>query len=126
MAAAELQDTISALILIYPALCIPDNWNNHYPEEEAIPDTTRLWGVPLGRHFFQELREINVYETIIRYEGPVQIVHGSKDAIVPLSYSEEAMKRYQNAHIGVIPGAGHGFTPEQRAVSNSFIKEFLE
>lgn len=73
-----------------------------------------------------EIRDLDVYQTICGYEGPVQIIHGSKDRIVPLGYSEEAMKRYHNAHLGVIPGAGHGFNPEERAVSNKFVKEFLE
>ncbi|MCR5312312.1 MAG: alpha/beta hydrolase [Bacteroidaceae bacterium] len=125
MAAAELKSEISKLILIYPALCIPDNWNARYKNVEDIPDTTRLWNVPMGKRFFMELRDMKVYETITQYEGPVQIIHGSKDAVVPLSYSEEAMKRYKNAHLGVIPGAGHGFTPEQRKVSNMFVKEML-
>ena len=126
IAASELKDTVSNLVLVYPALCIPDDWNNRYKTEAEIPDTTNMWNVLLGRNFFMELRDFDVYSTICRYEGPVQIIHGSKDPIVPLSYSEKAMKLYKNAHIGVIPGAGHGFNPEQRAVSNRFVKEFLE
>lgn len=126
MAAAELGDTISSLVLIYPALCIPDNWNSRYKTEAEIPDTTKVWNVPIGRRFFKELRDIDVYGKITGYRGPVQIIHGSKDPVVPVEYSEEAMKKYHNAHIGVIPGAGHGFKPDERAVSNRFVKEFLE
>ncbi len=126
LAAAELKDTVSSLVLIYPAFCIPDNWSERYKTEEEIPDTTNLWNVPLGKRFFTEIRDFDVYGTITGYEGPVQIIHGSKDPIVPLGYSEEAMKRYKNAHLGVIPGAGHGFKPEERAVSNEFVREFLE
>ncbi len=125
-AASELKDTVSSLVLIYPALCIPDNWNSRYKTEAEIPDTTYLWRVPLGKRFFMELRDFDVYGTITRYEGPVQIIHGSKDEIVPVRYSEEAMKKYKNAHLGIIPGAGHGFNPQERAVSNKFVKEFLE
>ncbi len=127
LAAAELRDQVSRLILIYPAFCIPDNWNARYPKENMIPDTTDLWGVKLGREFFRELRCMpDVYKTITRYQGPVQIIHGSKDPVAPLSYSERAMKEYRNAHLGVIPGAGHGFSPEQRRISNAFVREFLE
>lgn len=125
LAAAELNEQISKLVLVYPALCIPDNWNTRYPDVKNIPDTTKLWNVPLGRTFFIQLRDINVYKTITKYKGPVQIIHGSKDAVVPLSYSEEAMKLYKQAHLGVIPGAGHGFNPREREVSNLFVKEFL-
>lgn len=125
LAAAELKEQISRLVLVYPALCIPDNWNQRYPKVTDIPDTTRLWNVPMGRRFFEQLRTMDVYKTITKYQGPVQIIHGSKDAVVPLSYSEEAMKRYKQAHLGVIPGAGHGFKPKEREVSNQFVKEFL-
>ncbi len=126
MAAAELKDTVSNLVLIYPALCIPDNWNERYKTVEEIPDTTHFWGVSLGKRFFQELRNLDVYGTISAYKGPVKIIHGSKDPIVPLSYSENAVKRYDNAQLEVIQGAGHGFSPEERIVSNKFVKEFLE
>lgn len=126
LAAAELKDTVSSLVLVYPALCIPDNWNERYKTVEEIPDTTMLWNVPLGKRFFMEIRDLDVYRTICGYEGPVQIIHGSKDRIVPVGYSEEAMKRYRDAHLGVIPGAGHGFKPDERAVANKFVKEFLE
>lgn len=126
LAASEMKDTVSNLILIYPALCIPDDWNKRYKTVEEIPDTTFLWNVPLGKRFFTEIRDLDVFESISGYEGPVQIIHGSKDGIVPLRYAEEAMKRYKDAHLGVIPGAGHGFNPEERIVSNKFVKEFLE
>ena len=125
LAAADLQNEVSRLILIYPALCIPDNWNERYPEGQVIPDTTRVWNVPLGRRFFEEVTKIDVWKEIVRYQGPVQIVHGSKDPVVPLWYSEKAMKLYRDAHLGVIPGAGHGFRPDERKVSNAFVREFL-
>lgn len=126
LAAGELRSEISRLILIYPALCIPDNWNDRYKQEKDIPDTTNVWGIKLGRHFFEEVRKIDVYPLITKYDGPVQIIHGSKDPVVPVCYSERAMKQYKNAHLGVIPGAKHGFRPEERKVSNMFVKEFLE
>lgn len=126
LAAGELQDTVSSLVLIYPALCIPDDWNNRYKTEADIPEVTDMWKVPIGRRYFLEVRGLDVYGLITRYQGPVQIIHGSKDPIVPLRYSEDAMKRYRDAHLGVIPGAGHGFNPKEREVSTTFVKEFLE
>lgn len=126
LVAAELQDRISKLVLVYPALCIPDDWNKRYPDETAIPDTTRMWNVPVGKRYFMEARAIDVYPTITQYRGPVLIVHGSKDAVVPVRYAEKAMKVYDNAHLGIIPGAGHGFKPEEQKVSEHFVREFLE
>ena len=125
LAAADLPQEISGLVLVYPALCIPDDWNGRYPRVADIPDTTWLWGVPLSKRFFLELRPMDVYREITKYQGPVQIINGSRDAVVPLRYSEEAMKRYRDAHLGVIPGAGHGFGPAERRVANRFVEEFL-
>lgn len=125
LAAAELQDRVSRLVLVYPALCIPDNWNSRYATPAEIPDTTRLWNVPIGRRFFEELRGMEVYKEIVRYRGPVQIIHGSHDRVVPLQYSERAGKCYREAHLDVISGAGHGFNLEERKLSNALMEDFL-
>lgn len=125
LAAADMKKEISRLVLIYPALCIPDNWNKRYPHVEDIPDTTKVWNVPLGRRYFEEARKINVYAEIVRYKGPVLIIHGAKDSVVPLSYSEEAQRRYRKALLHVLPTAGHGFNAEERCDANRLIGEFL-
>lgn len=126
LTAADLKKQISNLVLIYPALCIPDNWNERYPTDAEIPDTTKMWNVPLGKRFFQECRSIDVYKTIGNYQGPVLIVHGSDDKVVPLSYSERAVGTYRNANLKVIDKAGHGFNPHERTLSNKYVREFLE
>lgn len=126
LAAADLKKQISALVLIYPAFCIPDNWNGRYPTVEAIPDTTYIWNVPLGRRFFLEIHDINPFDIIDAYKGPVLIVHGDRDPIVPAGYSEKAKEAYRHARLEIIPGAGHGFNPQQRALSNSLVERFLQ
>ncbi|MCR5395286.1 MAG: alpha/beta hydrolase [Bacteroidales bacterium] len=125
LAAARVPDQISRLVLIYPALCIPDNWTARYPKVEQIPDTTRLWNVPMGRRFFTELRTLDVYGTIGQYKRPVLIVHGSDDRVVPISYSQRAEQTYGDAKLHVIDKAGHGFKPNERVLSNQYVREFL-
>jgi len=126
LTSAEIPKEISAVVLVFPALCIPANWQERYPKVSDIPDTTRLWNVPLGRRFFLELRDINVFKTIRKYKGPVLIVQGDKDAVVLMEDSKRAVKTYKNARLHVIPGAGHGFNPEEQAQSLQQIKAFLE
>ena len=91
-----------------------------------IPDTTRLWDVPMGRRFFMELRDLDVFKAIKKYEGPVLIVQGDKDAVVRMEDSRRAVETYKDARLHVIPGAGHGFTPEEQARNLREIKSFLE
>ena len=126
LAAANRAKQVSQLVLIYPALCIPDNWNDRYPNVEEIPDTTRLWNVPMGRSFFLELRDLDVYKEIKAYKRPVLIIHGDKDQVVPLSYSQRALKTYKKARLEVIPNARHGFNPTERAQAIGWIKDFLK
>ena len=126
LAAAELKKQVEALVLIYPALCIPENWRKHYPDVTAIPDTTQLWSVPMGKRFFEEIHDMDAYKLIKAYTGPVLIVQGDKDPIVDVSYSIIANKLYKNAQLKIIPGAGHGFKPEERAISKQHVKAFLQ
>lgn len=126
MTAAHIPQYINKLVLVFPALCIPENWNTRYPEVTDIPDTTRLWNVPLGRRFFMELRDIDVFKTIRKFRKPVLIVQGDADAVVSMEDSRRAARLYKDARLYVIPGAGHGFKPEEQQLSLGQIKAFLK
>ena len=125
LTAASMPKDISRTILIFPALCIPDNWTARYPNLSDIPDTTRLWNVPMGRRFFTEVRDINVFKRIGKYKRPVLIVQGDKDPVVSMKDSERAVKIYKDARLHVIPGAGHGFKPKEFEESIDQIVQFL-
>lgn len=125
LVAANKLNYIYKLILVYPALCIPDDWNDRYKQISDIPKVTSLWGVKLGRRFFTEIRYLKPLEIIGKYDGQVQIVHGSKDMIVPISYAEQAVKIYPHARLHVIKGAGHGFKPDELKESLTVIEKFL-
>ncbi len=126
LVASEMRKEISRLVLVYPALCIPDNWNGRYPELTDIPDTTFLWNVPIGKRFFTELRDMDVFGRIGAFRRPVLIVHGDADNIVPVDYAYRAMKVYRHAKLHVIPGAGHGFKAEEFEEAVRQIRLFLE
>lgn len=112
-------------MLIYPALCIPDNWNERYPRVEDIPEVSEIWGVKLGKKFMMDIRNMKPFETIGNYKGNVLIVHGTDDKVVPIDYSGRAQKTYQNATLKIIDKAGHGFKPNERILSNQYVREFL-
>ena len=126
LTSAEMAKKVRATVLIYPALCIPDNWNERYPKEADIPDTTMMWKVPLGRRYFLEARKIDVFGTIKKYKRPVLIVQGDKDPVVSMDDSRRAVKTYTDARLHVIPGAGHGFKPAEREEATEQIRKFLK
>ena len=125
LTAAQMNKEVSELVLIYPALCIPNNWNSRYPKLEEIPDTTRLWNVPMGRRFFEELRGMDAFRTMKKFQKPVLIIQGDADQVVSMDDSRRAVKTYKNARLHVIPGAGHGFRPKERQEAIEQIKQFI-
>lgn len=125
LVAAQLGDVVDNLILVYPALCIPDNWRERYPNVEDIPQVTELWGVKMGKRFFEEIHDMKPMEFIGKYTNPVLIVQGDKDSVVLMSDSEKASQLYKDARLHVISGASHGFTPKEIKEQNEQIRDFL-
>ena len=126
LTAAQMNKEVSELVLIYPALCIPNNWNSRYPKLEDIPDTTRLWNVPMGRRFFEELRGMDAFRTMKKFQKPVLIIQGDADQVVLMEDSHRAAKTYKNARLHIIPGAGHGFKPKEWQEAIEQIKSFIK
>ena len=47
------------------------------------PDFIRCWGfMKLGREYLLTTQELDIYGTAEAYEGPVRILHGTRDGIV--------------------------------------------
>lgn len=126
LTAANISKDIHKLVLVFPALCIPENWTSRYPKVEDIPDTTRLWNVPMGRRFFTEIRDLKVFKEIPKFKKPVLIVQGDADMVVLVEDSRKAAKLYKDARLHIIPGAGHGFKPDEFAESIEQITSFLK
>ncbi|MBQ6787106.1 MAG: alpha/beta fold hydrolase [Lachnospiraceae bacterium] len=127
LAANELKGLIKGLILIFPALCIADNWNQKFENTEDIPEEEEFWGMKLGKKFFTSMRGFDTFANIREFGGRVLIIHGDQDEVVPVSYSQTAIGEYQNARLQVLIGEGHGFSKEgsQQAIQMTYdmIKE---
>lgn len=110
LVAEELKEDIKGLLLLFPAFCIPDDWNKRFPTIDSIPDIYDLWGVSLGRVFFEMIHDYDIFEHIGNYNKNVIIFHGDQDRIVPLEYGIKAANLYRNSFIEVFPEEGHGFS----------------
>ncbi len=129
LVAAKYPEKIEKLILIYPALCIPDdaragkmilarfNPNN-------IPDKIYCGTMKLGRCYVEDVINMDSFEEIAPYEGPVLLIHGDKDSIVDLEYSKRAAEVYKNAQLCVIEDGQHGFYGKQDAICKEHIRNF--
>lgn len=112
LVSAERNTDVAGLVLLFPALCIADNWRERYPAERDIPDETQLWGMKLGRKFFLDIRTLDPFALIGNYSKRVLLLHGDADDVVPLSYSQRARTVYKNAELVVYRGEKHGFTQD--------------
>jgi pimeloyl-ACP methyl ester carboxylesterase len=126
LVAEEYKDVIKGLLLLFPAFCIPDNWNAEYPTLDSIPETRELWGVILGRAYFEAIHGFDVFNTIGKYGRKVLIFHGDKDGIVPLEYGEKAASIYPDARLEVFEGEGHGFSEAGNSRVIEMTYEFIK
>lgn len=115
LASQERPEDIAGLGLLFPALCIPENWNTRFPVAAEIPETVDFWGMTLGRGFFLALRDMDVFAKLREYSKPVMIFQGAKDPIARLADSERATGLYPHAELVVYPEEAHGFSPEADA-----------
>ena len=117
MAAEDRPNDLKGMILLYPGLSIPDDWNNRnfpvsqYPTAESIPESIDWWGVTLGRNFVVTLRDLDIYKDMANFTKPVLIMHDPSDGLVPIDCSQRAVNTYPHAELIEYPGKGHGFTP---------------
>ena len=107
--AASRPEDIEVLALEYPAFVLVDTARASRREDGTFPETGRLLGMKIGRAYYEALAGIDIYAHIPAYQGPVLILHGDRDRLVPLSYSERALDAFDHAELVVMPGQGHGF-----------------
>ena len=129
--AAELGDEISGLILFYPALCIPDDaragnmiFNTRF-DPACIPETIKCGPYTFSGEYPASVMDMDVYEAISKYKGPVFIAHGTKDGIVMPYYSQKAKEVYENCTMLTVPDAKHVFKPIQDRPAVSGAENFL-
>ena len=117
---------INSILLIYPALCIPDDALALFPTVADIPAEYTLMNMTIGRPYYEPVLNYDIYGEIARYQGEVLILHGTEDSLVKPEYSAKASNLYKNCELHLLFGAGHGFrTPEQSALYYGYVRDFL-
>ena len=121
VAAGHAED-VKGLVLWYPAFVIPDDSAKR--KQAGRPE---VFGIKLSPEYDDVAVAVNVTEVQKAYPGPVLIIHGDADPVVPIDYSYRAEKAYPNARLIVLPGAGHGFNaPEGIKARTETIRFLME
>ncbi|MBE6478693.1 MAG: alpha/beta hydrolase [Propionibacteriaceae bacterium] len=123
--AARHPSAVRGLVMLYPALVIPDDAHERYASPDDVPERPVLFGVPIGRRYYTDAWGLDPDRDLAGYEGDVLIVHGEQDETVPLRYSERAAGRYPRARLVSIPGAGHGFHGEALSTAERAILDLV-
>lgn len=131
LTAAKHPDLVDKLALFYPALCIPDDARAGKMmfakfDPQNIPEIVKCGPMKLGRVYVSDVLDIDPFNEISPYEGPVMIVHGTKDSIVNIDYSIRAEKCYSKAKLHVIEKGKHGFSGKADAFATDLLKQFAK
>ncbi len=109
IAAGDVASAIKGMVLLYPAYVLFDDARRKYPKEDMIEETTTVFGLPVGRRYYEDAFSLNIDDYMLKFSGRVLILHGNVDEIVPMSYSIAAKKKFPSAKMIQITDAGHGF-----------------
>lgn len=130
LTAAEMPDGIERLILFFPAFCIPDDARRGRMmfakfDPCNIPHVISRFPMKLGGIYAKDVINMNIYDEIRGYDGPVLLVHGTKDEIVDISYSRKAKEIYKQCEYVEIDGAGHIFSKNHDCIAMEALEKFL-
>ncbi len=93
----------------------------HIPE--AFPT---IKGLTLEAGYVYSAQAIHVEDAIDAFSGPVLLLQGEADGLVPMQDVFAAAKRYRNCRLELIPGETHHFdqAPEQmKAIIRSWLEQ---
>ena len=133
MLAGELgQDSFKSVVLFAAAAVLRDdairgNVMGTAYDAGNPPESVKIFGrFDLGRGYMVSAQTLPIYETAEKFTGPVCLIHGTADRIVPYTYSERYHKNYADSELHLIDGADHGFTGfegEAVKIAVSFLKK---
>ena len=141
LAAAKADNNVSKLILFYPALCIPDDARAGQMmfakfDPEHIPEQFMCGPMRLSSRYVTDVINMKPGEEIKHYPGDVLIVHGDKDPVVSIHYSNRAYKTYLKRTAAkfhrpprtvfrTIEGGKHGFSRKHDVLAMDAVRSFL-
>jgi len=126
MLASKYPKEVKSLILLYPAFSITDYAQVAFKSINRVPNTLNLFGFTVGKNYFAKLFNYDLLKSATKYNGPVLIMHGTDDIIVPEIYSEKANKKFKHSKLYIFKHAGHDFKGKYVTRANRLITDFLK
>lgn len=122
--AAEQEGSVPAgIVLVAPGSIIKEacqggKFFNARFDPQDPPEYIRCWGImKLGREYLLTTQQLDIFGRAAAYAGPVLLLHGDQDKIVPLWCSERYAETYgERATLRIIPGVNHTITSHRSEV----------
>ena len=74
-----------------------------------IAEYVTAYGRKIGHMYLKTAQELPIFETSEHYQGPVCIIQGKKDDLVPYHYSEKYAKIYKHCELHLLDNEVHLF-----------------
>lgn len=121
---------LEKLVLFYPALCIPDDARAGRMmfakfDPNNLPPILSRFPMKLGGDYAGSVLKMDIFQEIGGFDGPVLLLHGTKDKIVDISYAERAQHCYKNCRYHVIEKGTHGFRGKYDREAIVVLSEFM-
>lgn len=132
LTAAKLGEKIYKLIMIFPAICIPDHarrgilgFSKYDPQN--MPEQIDIGSTVIGRKLHEDVVKMDPYLELMKYKGPVLIIHGDEDSVVDVSYSIRAKNAYgdEQCSLQIVRNMGHGVNESQREAIIASLRQFV-
>lgn len=139
LVAAQHPGLVAKLALFYPALCIPDDARAGKMmfarfDPQNVPERINCGPMKLGARYVTDVIGMDPFAEIAPYQGPVLIVHGTKDKIVHPDYAQRAWLTYstrpgcvpESVELQFIDGGAHGFSKKHDALAMEHLRKFAQ
>lgn len=129
LVAGELQGEIQSVVLMAAAAVMEDQTKAGMMmgvrfDPNNVPEYIEVYNHHVGREYLESGQKLNIYERAAKYTGPVCLIHGKADQVVPYTYSEKYKETYQNSQLHLIEGESHLFD-QHPLEATSFAVDFL-
>ena len=121
----------AGIVLIAPGSVIKDAcqagkfFNARFDPADPPEFVRCLVFMKLGREYLLSTQQLDIYGTAAAYQGPVLLLHGSRDGTVPMWCSEKFLEAYgSHATLQVVEGENHTITRHRKEVMASTVAFF--
>ncbi len=128
---SDCLNVVEGLVLLAPAVNIEMDSKAgrvadvHF-DPVNIPDEVEVWGSRLSRQYFVTAQNLNTFEVISHYKGPVCIMMGDRDRIVELNLSERILAALPQAELHTLEHGDHLFSRGVRIRAGAIAVDFCE